>query len=126
MEELKHKLDTLFRTNIADWTDTDCEFYDSVCAMSCKVLRAAMQELRKVREFSLQELKKAYGLYEELRKLVLSGRLAGYQIKCPNCGVEYTVLFEEFNGEGVIKCMDCGHEYQQKDNIIGVLHKEDN
>lgn len=52
---------------------------------------------------------------------IVEGKLIGFQIKCPKCGDEYGVDFQEYNYDKPINCYTCGLEYRQCDCIIGVI-----
>lgn len=58
---------------------------------------------------------------EFYRKILFEGKLSGYKIKCPECGIIYEISCKDLN-RTPINCMDCGHEYLQTENISSIVY----
>lgn len=108
--------------DIAEWTDEQCTEYNKAPIVSAEGIRDLARAI-------VNLITNSHKLEQELNtfKAVLgSGQAIGYTIKCPHCGVEYNIRFEELNYGNPITCMDCGKEYLQNENIQGITLREGN
>ena len=100
-------------TDIKNWTDKECEQFDkSSQYFKISTSRDLLNAYDKLEENYTQLIKE----YDDIWDIILTGRLYGYVIKCPYCGVEYQISHQELNLEQ-IKCMDCWNWYSQTREI---------
>lgn len=93
---------------IANYTDEDCIKHAS---------EISVINPKEIRNFAKKAIEANYrALF--YKSLIKEGLFYAYSIKCPNCGIIYTVQPSELNINQV-KCMDCGYFYHQIDNIDG-------
>lgn len=109
-------------TDIKNWSDEECEKFDK----SSKYFKISIsRNLLK----AYDELEEKYAMlakeYDDIWDIILTGRLYGYLIKCPYCGVEYNILHQELNRQQ-IRCMDCGNWYSQTREIKQLTIYRDN
>lgn len=100
-------------TDIENWSDEECEKFDK----STKYFRISVsRDLLKEHNRLTKAYDKLAKEFNDIWDILLTGRLYGYTIKCPYCGVEYQISHQELN-KNQIKCMDCGNWYSQTKEI---------
>lgn len=104
-------------TDIKNWSDEECEKFDK-SSQYFKI--STSRDLLKMYNQLEKDYNKLKKMFDELWACLMTGRLYGYTIKCPYCGVEYKILHQELN-ENQIKCMDCGNWYTQAREIKNFL-----
>lgn len=111
---MEQRAQELLKKDVALWTDEECNYFDSVHPISCRVARASAQKMKE----ALTEL-------EVLQSWLRAGKVKGYAIECPNCKVQYNVSGNELHYNEPIKCLDCGTEYIQNEHIYGIVLREE-
>lgn len=85
---------------IANWTDEQCKQKENLGL-----------------HFSITAVRDLYKEYKVFKDILKNGKLKGYVIECPNCGIEYTIEINELNRDTQIRCLDCGYYYKQNEHI---------
>ena len=89
---------------VLHWTDEQCE-----------------QKEKLGLHFQLADVRDLYKEYKLFKDILKHGKLKGYIIKCPNCGIEYTIEINELIRNSQTYCFNCGYYYKQNEHIDKVI-----
>ena len=113
--------DVLDIEKLVKWTDEECDEFDKEHHVPVKEYRNLIIRIREI----AQEANTLFIQYNQLRTLLANGDIVGYTVCCPNCKVSYNVKPDELNYNKEIQCQDCGAEYIQNKNIVGLVIREE-
>ena len=92
----------------------DEDGYYFSCASAAKYIKKYYKSIEEYNELIKDYNKLLEYLWEMPKATML-------EFKCPNCHDRYKIKPEDYIYNKSVKCLKCGHEYMQKENMVNFI-----